>query len=482
MRLLAQLSMFSIFLFVSAEQKPFAIVIPSYNNAQWYEKNLESIFQQQYDNYRVIYIDDCSSDGTYELVKHYVIKCGYQDHVTLIKNEQRCGALANHYRAAHLCADYEIIVNLDGDDWFTHNNVLARINQEYQNTNVWMTYGQYSMDPPDKPGRSKPMPPAVVKYNGYREYEWITSAVRTFYAGLFKRIQLKDLLYEGQFYETACDLAFMFPMLEMSAGRIAFIPDILYIYNCHTPENDFKKRWLLQLHLDHVIRAQRKYSPLYCVPYAPKQELKEQKARLLIFSDNNSHGLDALLDSVARYLQGVADIVVLYRTNQGALYESIKQRWADVQCIPVIDLKAQMMELVSDPAYSHIIFAKDTMSVIGPIDAVASIQVMEQTQAHGVYYGLGQDVAQQPYLQKEQQIPSLIAIDSGFVAWQFSVAEYAWRKPYATAALYRAIDVMRVIAPLRFRSISELEAIWNGGMFNLNQVGICYELSKVKEE
>jgi hypothetical protein len=34
--------------------KPMAIVIPSYNNRQWYRQNLASVCAQAYDNFRAI--------------------------------------------------------------------------------------------------------------------------------------------------------------------------------------------------------------------------------------------------------------------------------------------------------------------------------------------------------------------------------------------------------------------------------------------
>jgi len=37
-----------------------------------YKRNLESIFQQEYTNYKVYYIDDHSKDKTAELVEQYI--------------------------------------------------------------------------------------------------------------------------------------------------------------------------------------------------------------------------------------------------------------------------------------------------------------------------------------------------------------------------------------------------------------------------
>src|SRR5690242_8244224 len=113
------------------QQKSLVIIIPSYNNQRYYKQNLDSVFYQLYDNYRVIYIDDCSNDGTYNLVNDYIENlpgqiCSAWEHlsrdlakesrITFIRNKQRLGALQNLYNAIHSCKDYEIVITLDGDD------------------------------------------------------------------------------------------------------------------------------------------------------------------------------------------------------------------------------------------------------------------------------------------------------------------------------------------------------------------------------
>src|SRR5688500_7181101 len=77
------------------EYKRFVIVIPSFNNSMLYRENLDSVFQQNYQNYHVIYIDDCSNDHTAVLVESYIKEKKQQDHCTLIKNQKRAGALEN---------------------------------------------------------------------------------------------------------------------------------------------------------------------------------------------------------------------------------------------------------------------------------------------------------------------------------------------------------------------------------------------------
>lgn len=243
-------------------EKEIVVIIPSYNNKEWYERNLHSIFMQQYTHYRVIYIDDCSTDGTYELVRTYIKKCGQEHRVTLIHNEQRKGALENLYDAIHTCPNQAIVVTIDGDDWTKHEMVFAKINEVYKDQRIWLTYGQYEVYPDNSLGICHALPEQVIKYHAYRQYEWVSSHMRTFYAWLFKKVHKEDLQHDGHFYETTWDQAFMFPMLEMASDHVQFIPDILYVYNQANPLNDFKSRLQQQMYYSWVIRNKAPYKPV----------------------------------------------------------------------------------------------------------------------------------------------------------------------------------------------------------------------------
>lgn len=243
-------------------EKPIVVIIPSYKNSQWYQKNLDSVFSQNYRNFRVIYIDDASPDGTGELVRSYTEEKGQEFRVTLIKNEKRVGALANLYRAIWMCAPHEIVANLDGDDWFHHDNALARINQAYADPDVWMTYGQFMYYPAEQVGFAKEVPPEVIAENSFRKHSRGTTALRTFFAGLFHKIKKEDLFYNGNFFPSAWDLAMMWPILEMAGVHSRFVPDVLYVYNIANPINDFKVNEAFQAELDRVTRRMPRYTPI----------------------------------------------------------------------------------------------------------------------------------------------------------------------------------------------------------------------------
>ena len=240
--------------------KDIVVVIPSYNNQDWCVRNLRSVLNQDYTHYRVIYIDDCSSDGTYQLVQEFITGHPQGSRVTLLRNETRQRQLANHYQAVQMCKDTDIVVHLDGDDWFAHRGVLKKVNAAYQDPHVWLTYGQHKTFPKGKVGFCKSIPKRVIETNAYRYGPFITSHLRTFYAKLFKLIKTEDLLHpDGSFFQAGADIAFMFPMIEMAAGHAKFIPDVLYIYN---RANVLQSSHTVQSNTSQILQQRTRYEPL----------------------------------------------------------------------------------------------------------------------------------------------------------------------------------------------------------------------------
>lgn len=282
-------SFFDMHLNASVE-KPIVIVIASYNNKDWYKLNLQSVLTQNYENYRIIYINDASSDDTGKLVEKYLKKHkidyraitfddSFSEDITvvtekfsnmvnespqffiLVNNVNRAGALANYYRSIQSCQDNEIIAMVDGDDRLYEALVLEKLNKVYVSKNVWLTHGHMIEFPSGLTHWCEPIPNAIIANNAFRESKCPTH-LRTFYAWLFKKIQLDDLLYEGKFFPMTGDMAIMFPMIEMCGERHVFIEKINYIYNMVNQLNDNKVNAQLQRDLDKYIRNLPRYQRL----------------------------------------------------------------------------------------------------------------------------------------------------------------------------------------------------------------------------
>lgn len=257
----------------------FVIITPSYKNASintipgkgqmrvcdW---NLSTILGQQIDNNKftceLIYIDDNSPDDTGLYVKEYVSQLVPDNmKVTIQINGTRKLALQNLWESINKCNDEDIVLILDGDDGFANPRVLKFLDQVYSNPNIWITYGQYRELRSGNLGFNAPMPYEIVVNNNFRQHGTLPTHLRTFKAGLAKKIKVQDLMKDGQYFPMTYDMALMIPMMEMaSKGHFRFISEILYTYNDNNPISDHRVNKTLQREIDLYIRSLPPYQPL----------------------------------------------------------------------------------------------------------------------------------------------------------------------------------------------------------------------------
>jgi len=248
--------------FASTKQNNFLIVIPCYNVENWVDKNFNSVKQQNYKNFKCVYIDDISDDSTVEKIKQNIQG---NDRFSLIINTDKKYALENIYNGIKYSNpdDDTIIITVDGDDWLYDENVLEKLNNVYQDDNLLLTYGKHITYPENAVSDwVKEYPESVVKQNSFREFRWFASHLRTFKYKLWKNIKLDDLKDGESFYKVTWDMAMMFPMLEMCNGNFRSLDDIMYVYNRETPLNDDKVNRQQQLLKEQEIRLKNKYEAL----------------------------------------------------------------------------------------------------------------------------------------------------------------------------------------------------------------------------
>lgn len=249
------------------ENTKFKIIVPSYNSEKWIDKTLSSIVFQNYKNYDVTIIDDCSSDiNQRNIIQSYCEKYNSQTNKwKYIFNENRMYALYNIVNGIYNseCNDEDVIIILDGDDWFYDENVLNKVNYNYSNNDIYMTYGQYITYPKNEFGHCRDISKDVIKNISYRKNDWLFSHLKTFKFELFRQIDKKDFLdKDGQYMKMTYDLALMYPIAEMANGKIKFISDILYTYNNDNPINDNKVNVNEQRRLDYLIRNREIYNAI----------------------------------------------------------------------------------------------------------------------------------------------------------------------------------------------------------------------------
>ena len=183
--------------------------------------------------------------------------------------------MENLYRAIQSCDEQSIIVTLDGDDWFAHQNVLSELNTIYTTQEVWYTHGTLVEYPHGAKGWSIPIPPEIISENTFRQFR-CPSHLRTFYAWLFNKIELEDLMYEDFFLPMTWDMGIMYPIAEMAGSRHVFISTVSYVYNMANQINDNKVNAELQRELDRYIRNKKPYSLLVQPPNDSQQNFQNK--------------------------------------------------------------------------------------------------------------------------------------------------------------------------------------------------------------
>jgi glycosyltransferase involved in cell wall biosynthesis len=246
----------------------FIIVVGSYNNAQWVESNLDSILKQDYQNYRVLYFNDGSTDNTKELVD---AKIKGNNKFTTISSYTRLFKtyfFANSLNGIH---DNDIIVFLDGDDFFNAENVLTYLNEIYNKTDCWMTYGGMMVwqggDSIVEPNPQNSAIPAEVSDGKlYRKDTWRTSHLKTMRGFVWKAIDKEDLKHDGKYIVGPDDLAIMFAALELCPSEKVFrVTEPIYLYN-HSKANNESRAYAdnkeAKIDYEEIIRARKPYDTL----------------------------------------------------------------------------------------------------------------------------------------------------------------------------------------------------------------------------
>ena len=110
------------------QEKPFVFIIKPNNctNDSWKKNTLTSIFQQNYTNFRVIYIYRYYATRT--LVEEYINEKQLQHRLTFVANASPLSILAN------MCQADESIIVRDEDEWIKDAHYLKQLNKKIQDS------------------------------------------------------------------------------------------------------------------------------------------------------------------------------------------------------------------------------------------------------------------------------------------------------------------------------------------------------------
>jgi len=118
-----------------------SIIVPNYNHAPFLAQRLDSIFNQTYQDFEVVLLDDASSDNSVEILNLYAEK--YKEKIShFIVNQNNSGSPFKQWKKGIELAKGEYIWIAESDDWAEPELLQTLLNYLTKHKNVGLAYCQ----------------------------------------------------------------------------------------------------------------------------------------------------------------------------------------------------------------------------------------------------------------------------------------------------------------------------------------------------
>lgn len=207
-----------------------------YNAEKYISRAIQSVQKQTEQNWKCYIINDLSTDNSIEIINNTIKN---DDRFILINNKTKHYQTGNYHQICNHkdVNEDDIFVELDGDDFFSDDNVLTRVLTYYTDLNVWLTFGSFKYLVSEgvyKDGF------ACSPIGGIHQQRitnsFTTSHLRTWRVSLFRHLTMVDICENDgiTYIPVSGDLYFFQCMLEMCGEEHSkFISDINYVYNAN---------------------------------------------------------------------------------------------------------------------------------------------------------------------------------------------------------------------------------------------------------
>jgi glycosyltransferase involved in cell wall biosynthesis len=168
------------------EEKPLvSIITPSYDSEAFIEQMIESVLAQQYSNWELIIVDDCSPDGSNSIVEQYA---NSDPRIRLIKLKNNSGAAVARNKAIEF-AKSRYIAFLDSDDLWKPNKLEVQIGF-MQKHKLPFTFTKYDVIDEENNFVNSVGVPDKVSYSDLLKTNYIGCLTAVYDADYFGKVQM----------------------------------------------------------------------------------------------------------------------------------------------------------------------------------------------------------------------------------------------------------------------------------------------------
>lgn len=199
-----------------------SIIFTSFNHKEYLKQALDSLINQTYSNYELIIVDDCSTDGSQEIL----LKYKFLDKVTLILQTINSGSYvkASNYGASFAKGEYLLFAQCD--DFAEVNQIEVLLNAFHRNPTAGVVFSKSNLVDEkgkvfsdDYYGREKRFKEAVknnglIKATKMKEFLSFSCVIPNLSAALIKHNLFKEVRGLSEQYLVVADWEFWLDLTE----------------------------------------------------------------------------------------------------------------------------------------------------------------------------------------------------------------------------------------------------------------------------
>lgn len=240
---------------METEKMPLvSVVMPAYNKEKYIAKAINSVIHQTITDWELIVIDDCSTDGTRDVI---AAMAANDPRIRFVRNESNLGAAGTRNRALDMCRG-EYVALLDADDIWYPEKLEKQLNL-LRCTEADVAYSSYKVIRRGAQEKSSDyIVPEKVSLRDMLRQNWIGCSTV-----LMTGAVARSYRFTTEFYHE--DYVFCLQMLQNGAGFVG-VTDVLGEYSYYPDSRSGNKLASAKSRWD-VYRRYLKLSLVECLWY-----------------------------------------------------------------------------------------------------------------------------------------------------------------------------------------------------------------------
>jgi glycosyltransferase involved in cell wall biosynthesis/ubiquinone/menaquinone biosynthesis C-methylase UbiE len=245
-----------------------SIIVPNFNHEQYLRQRLESIYNQTYQNFEVILLDDHSTDGSTKILQEYYER--FPTKTICCFNEINSGSVFHQWKKGLELATGDLIWIAESDDYCT-SNLLAELIPYFENQAVMFSYCRSDFVKGEVPTRIWTTEEYLADLNlncwqqpFIKSAHWlvnnawaIKNIVPNASSALFRHPQKLDLLDDTQWMKLKLCGDWIFYLSIIRGGLVSYSPNATNYYRQHPNNTSVNTQKKDTYYLEHEIVAKK---------------------------------------------------------------------------------------------------------------------------------------------------------------------------------------------------------------------------------